>query len=48
MGGGLQAIDEVNKKEYALKMVRIPRGRSGQIANEEASVCLCVYFKEKL
>lgn len=35
---GKQAVDEVNKKDYALKMVRIPRGRSGQLANEEASV----------
>ena len=28
----------MSKKDYALKMVRIPRGRSGQLANEEASV----------
>lgn len=25
----------MNKKDYALKMVRIPRGRSGHLANEE-------------
>ena len=28
----------MSKKDYALKMVRIPRGRSGQLANEEVSV----------
>lgn len=33
-----QAVDELNKKDYALKMIRIPRGRSGQLANEEVRI----------
>ena len=32
-----KAVDELNKKDFALKMVRIPRGRSGQLANEKVS-----------
>ncbi|CAN0271567.1 unnamed protein product, partial [Hapterophycus canaliculatus] len=32
-----KAVDETNKKDFALKMVRIPRGRSGQLANEKVA-----------
>lgn len=38
MTRALQAVDEANKKDYALKMIRIRRGRLGQIENEEVRV----------
>lgn len=33
-----KAVDELNKKDFALKMVRIPRSRSAQLVNEKVSV----------
>lgn len=42
----LQAVDEVNKKDYALKMVRIRRSRSGQLENEEVGIFQSLIYRE--